>query len=50
MSNCDRYDDDKNNDDEYGEFLDRIPQIQLMVRDILLNPDPIAEQPDFPKS
>jgi hypothetical protein len=50
MSNCDRYDDDKNSDDEYGEFLDRIPQIQLMVRDILLNPDPIAEQPDFPKS
>jgi hypothetical protein len=49
MSNYDHYDDDKNSDDEYGGFLDMIPQIRLMVRDILLNPAPIAEQPHILK-
>jgi hypothetical protein len=28
-------------------FLDRMPEIGLMVRDILLNPTPISEQPDI---
>lgn len=32
--------------DEYRAFLDRIPQIGLMVRDILLNPAPTLKQPD----
>jgi hypothetical protein len=44
--------DNQHDDDEYDEyraFLDRIPQIRLMVRDILLNPAPIAEQPDILK-
>jgi hypothetical protein len=35
--------------DEYRAFLDRIPQIRLMVRDILLNPLPTSEQPDILK-
>jgi hypothetical protein len=47
MSNDNHCDDYKNNDDEYGAFLDRISQIRLMVRDILLNPTPISEQPDI---
>ena len=33
--------------DDYRAFLDRIPQIRLMVRDILLNPAPLSEQPDI---
>jgi hypothetical protein len=50
MSNDYHYDEDKNNnDDKHGVFLDRIPQIRLMVQDILLNPAPIAEQPDILK-
>jgi hypothetical protein len=39
-------------DNQYGEyraFLDRMPEIGLMVRDILLNPAPISEQPDILK-
>lgn len=35
--------------DEHRAFLDMIPQIRLMVRDILLNPVPISEQPDILK-
>ena len=35
--------------DEYRAFLDRIPQIRLMVRDILRNPAPISEQRDILK-
>jgi hypothetical protein len=35
--------------DEHRAFLDMIPEIGLMVRDILLNPLPISEQPDILK-
>ena len=35
--------------DEYRVFFDRIPEIRLMVRDILLNQVPISEQPDILK-
>jgi hypothetical protein len=35
--------------DEYRAFLDRIPQIRLMVLEILLNPLPMSEQPDILK-
>lgn len=38
-----------NQHDEYRAFLDRMPEIGLMVRDILLNPVPISEQPDILK-
>jgi hypothetical protein len=34
---------------EYKAFLERMPEIDLMVQDILLNPVPIAEQPDILK-
>lgn len=47
MSNDNHYDDYKNSDDEYEGFLNMIPQIRLMVRDILLNPNPISEQPNI---
>jgi hypothetical protein len=36
-----------NQHDEHRIFLDRIPEIGLMVRDILLNPVPISEQHDI---
>jgi hypothetical protein len=35
--------------DEYRAFLDRMFEIRLMVRHILLNPVPISEQPDILK-
>jgi hypothetical protein len=38
-----------NQHDEYRAFLDRTPEIGLMVRDILLDRVPISEQPDILK-
>ncbi len=38
-----------NQRDECRAFLNRIPEIDLMVRDILLNPIPISEQPNILK-
>jgi hypothetical protein len=45
MSN-DNYGDGNNNsdDDEYGAFLNRMHELRLMVRDLILNPAPISEQ------
>ena len=50
MSNYDHYDDTKIVMTSMEIFRhDMIPQIRLTVRDILLNPAPIAEQPDILK-
>jgi len=38
-----------NQRDGYRAFFDRMSEIDLMVRDILLNPVPILEQPDILK-
>jgi hypothetical protein len=48
MSN-DNYGDGNNSDDEdeYGAFLNRIHEIRLMTRDLMLNPAPISEQPNI---
>jgi hypothetical protein len=37
------------NQSKYRAFFDRTSEIGLMVRDILLNPAPISEQPDILK-
>jgi hypothetical protein len=46
MSN-DNYGDGNSNsgdDNEYGAFLNRMHELRLMVRDLILNPAPISEQ------
>ena len=35
------------NDDEHDAFMNRMHEIRLMIRDILLNPAPLEEQPDI---
>jgi hypothetical protein len=49
MSN-DNYGDGSDNsddDEEYGAFLNRMYELRLMVRDLMLNPMPISEQPNI---
>ena len=48
MSNDD-YGDGNNSDDEdeYGAFLNRMRELRLMIRELMLNPTPVLEQPNI---
>jgi hypothetical protein len=48
MSN-DNYADGNNDsdDDEYGTLLNRMHELRLMIRDLMLNPAPLSEEPNI---
>jgi len=42
-----RYGNNNDDDDEYGAFLKKLRELRLMIRELMLNPIPILEQPNI---